>query len=195
MHSLHPNIQISSTNQLVTLIPGQGEGGNPLARGAAGETTPSPGCSCYRPAAVTSCRTPTSVHRGPCSPSSCKPHPLSTRAPTRRLLLLEGRQSTHARRFPTASHFAPIRDGVVDRELFDFHAPELERSCLSRRILTPEGRAPRWDVSEIFMTLAIPVEDHFRRWHHPGRCPGGDQQPPRPPGHFIPPAAWRPKQS
>ena len=85
MHSLHPNIQCSSTNQLSTLIRGQGEGGNPLARGAAGETTPSPGCSCYRPAVVTSCRTPTSVHRGPCSPSSCKPHPISTRPPTRRL--------------------------------------------------------------------------------------------------------------
>ena len=38
------------------------------------------------------------------------------------------------------------------------------------------------------------VDDHFRRWHHPGRCPGGDQQPPRPPDHFIASAAWRPKR-
>jgi len=82
---LASNIQLSYTNQGARLIRIQGEGGNPLARGAAGETTPSPGCSCYRPAVVTSCRTPTSVHRGPCSPSSCKPHPISTRPPTRRL--------------------------------------------------------------------------------------------------------------
>ena len=93
-----------------------------------------------------------------------------------------------------------LRDGVVNRELPDCHAPELERSSLSRRILTPEGRTPRWDVSEvsrtlseIFMTLAIPVEEHFRRWHHPGRCPGGGQQPPYPPDHLIASAAWRPK--
>ena len=68
------------------LIRIQGEGGNPLARGAAGGTTPTPGCSCYPPVAVVSCRTSTSDHRGPCSPESCKPHPVSTRRPTRRLL-------------------------------------------------------------------------------------------------------------
>ena len=62
-------------------------------------------------------------------------------------LVLDRRQSTHARRFPTASHFAPIRDGVVDRELPDCDAPEHERSDLPRR--TPRrtrSETPRRDV-------------------------------------------------
>ena len=133
--------------------------------------------------------------------SSCKPLSFIHKTTHSKALVLDRRQSTHARRFPTASHFAPIRDGVVDRELPDRHAPELERSSLSRRILRRTRlRAPRWDVSEvsrtlseIFVTLAIPEEDHFWRWHHPGRCPGGDQQPPQPPDHLIASAAWRPK--
>ena len=203
MHSLHPNLQISFTNQLVTLIPGQGEGGNPLARRAAGETTPAPRLLLFSARSGHNAVGPPRVSAGALAPSraaspilSPLDHPLvgsSSRV---------YRQSTHARRFPTASHFAPIRDGVVDRELPDCHAPELERSSQSRRILRRTRlRAPRWDVSEvsgtlseIFMTLAIPEEDHFRRWHHPGRCPGGtgDQQPPQPPGHLIASAAWRP---
>ena len=39
---LASNIQLSYTNQGARLIRIQGEGGNPLARGAAGETTPAP---------------------------------------------------------------------------------------------------------------------------------------------------------
>ena len=61
---LASNIQLSYTNQGARLIRIQGEGGNPLARGAAGETTPAPGCSSYPPAAVTSCRTPHECPQG-----------------------------------------------------------------------------------------------------------------------------------
>ena len=62
------------------------------------------GCSCLSPIEGQCCLTPTSVHRGTCSPSSCKPHPTSTRPPTRRLLSgIVGQvvASTHGRLFPT----------------------------------------------------------------------------------------------
>ena len=45
--------------------------------------------------------------------------------------------------------------------------------------------APSWDVRWKVPTLPAPAEDHFRRWHHPGRCPGGDQQHPPPLGHLA----------
>ena len=64
-----------TTIKLSTLNRSQGEGGNPLARREAGETTPPRGCSCFSPIAVICCWRPTSVHRGPCSLSGCKPHP------------------------------------------------------------------------------------------------------------------------
>ena len=80
------HIRDSPRTQLSTLIRSQGEGGNPLARQEAGETTPPRGCSCLHPVVVVSCQTPMSVHRDPCSPKSCKSHPVSTRRPTRRLL-------------------------------------------------------------------------------------------------------------
>ena len=50
---LASNIQLSYTNQGARLIRVQGEGGNPLARGAAGETTPALGCSCLHYVAAT----------------------------------------------------------------------------------------------------------------------------------------------
>ena len=136
--------------QLSTLIRSQGEGGNPLARREAGETTLPRGCSCFPPIVVACCRRPSSVLRGPCSLSGCKPHPSSTRPPTPRLLSWIGNRllcHTHARRFPTASNVAPIREGVVDRELPDCDAPERERSSLSRRILRRTRlKTPRRDV-------------------------------------------------
>ena len=46
--------------------------------------------------------------QGPLLSLDCKPQPSSTRTPTRRLLLLDSRQSSGARRFPKASHIAPI---------------------------------------------------------------------------------------
>ena len=126
------------------------------------------------------------------------------RAPTCRLLLLDSRPSTNATgAFREPPTLCPACGSVVDRELklFDRHAPIRDRSRSSTRL-----RAPRWDVpvsSEVSRTLSetppplyppsAPVEDHFWRWHHPGRCPEGDHRPPRPPDHFIASAAWRPK--
>ena len=98
---------------------------------------------------------------------------------------------------------------MVGREVLaiDFHAPIRDRSGLPRHILrrtrlrstpgSPDGPSRAWAVQPPGTSSfrSFPVEDHFRRWYHPGRrrCPGGDQQPPRPraPDHFIAPAAWR----
>ena len=79
-----------------------------------------------------------------------------------------------------------------------------EAACRAHPPRNP-GRS-RWDVPREPSALeqyslserrhpgrSVPVEDHFWRWHHPGRCPGGDQQPPQPPDHLIASAAWRPK--
>ena len=117
----HKRVSISTTRPFPQHISGfvpergfhsgsdPGEGGNPLTRGAAGGTTsaPAPGCTCYPPVEVTGCRTSTSSHRGPCSFSGSKRHPLYTRPPARRLLSWI-RPSTNAKRFPSASHLAPI---------------------------------------------------------------------------------------
>ena len=60
---------------------------------------------------------------------------------------------------------------------------------------SPVGPCRAWAVQPFgtFGLRCIPVEDHFRRWYHPGQCSGGDQQPLLPPDHFIVSAAWQPK--
>ena len=91
-----------------TLIPGQGEGGNPLARRAAGETTPAPRLllfsSCSGHHAVGSPR----VSAGVLAPSQAASPILS---PLDHPLVGSSswvsRPSTNARRFPKASHLAP----------------------------------------------------------------------------------------
>ena len=117
------------------------------------------------------------------------------------------RPSTNARRFPRAAHLAPNlrRRGRPRASSLSALRPAATEAACRAESSTEHGRSlragtirenPRPSSSTAFPsvdTRSVLVEDHFRRWHHPGRCPGGDQQPPRPPGHFIAPAAWRPK--
>ena len=133
--------------QLSTLFRSQGEGGNPLARREAGETTPPRGCSCFRPIAAVMLLEALECPQGSLLPLGLQAPSFIHKTTHSKALVLDRRQSTHARRFPTASHVALLRDGVVDRELPNCDAPERERSSLSRGILRrTRSKTPRWDV-------------------------------------------------
>ena len=110
--------------------------------------------SCFSPIAATSCWRPTSDHRGPFSLSGYKPHPESTRSPTRRLLSRRIGQVLTLGAFREPPTLRASCGGVVDRELLDCHAPSRNRSSLSRQILRRTRlKTPQWDVPSARSTL------------------------------------------
>ena len=155
MHSLHITYRESTTNQLSTQIPGQGEGGNPLARRAAGETTPAPRLLLFSARSGHNAVGPPRVSAGVLAPSQAASPILS---PLDHPLVGSSsrvyRPSTHARRFPRASHLAPSCDGVVDRELFVHLVPSRDRSSLSLgNLRRTRLKTPCWDVPREPSTL------------------------------------------
>ena len=138
--------------QLSTLFRSQGEGGNPLARREAGETTPSRGCSCLplgrgqSVLAYHECPQGSLLSTELQAPSiTPQDHPLAGSCSR-----CDGRR-THARRFRTTSHIALLlrRRGRPRAPWF----PRARTRTKQPVAPHPPGRKVRWEIPSAHAAL------------------------------------------